>query len=100
MFENLKAGCNFRSTVVFGGFLLGFPVERDVWFALGEWEFSGVELLAEFERENWSSVDGRGFGIGSRGGAKMGKVIASFRAMAKINCFAFLGLVQCRVQEK
>lgn len=90
MLENLNAGCDCRSTLGLAGLLdlLAGPVGRGVRRALGE-RVSGL-----FQRENRSSEDWRGgFGLGSREGAKMGKVCGSFRAMVKknkIKCFAFL----------
>lgn len=99
MLENLNAGWDCGSTLGLGGLLdlLAGPEGRFVPRALGD---LSERVCGLFQRESRSSEDVRGLGLGSRVGAKMGKVLvcASFRAMKKkkkkkIKCFAFFNFL-------
>lgn len=79
MLENLNAGWVGWSTLGLVG-LLERPVGRVVRRTLGG---LSEEVCGVVQRDSRSSEDGRGFGLGSRGGAKMGKECVSFRAIKK-----------------
>lgn len=73
MLENLNAGWDSGSTLGLGGLLdlLAEPEGRLVRRALGDLSERVCGLL---QRDSRGSEDGRGLGLGSRVGAKMGKL--------------------------